>query len=44
MSKNETTLLTQHAMLVTWGEHAQSIGLVTESDSVESSWLDEATP
>ncbi len=28
MSENETTLLTQHAMLVVWGEYARSIGLV----------------
>jgi len=28
MSENETTLLTQHAMLVAWGEYAQSLGLV----------------
>lgn len=28
MSEQETTLLTQHAMLVVWGEYARSIGLV----------------
>lgn len=28
MSETTTTLLTQHAMLVAWGEYAQSIGLV----------------
>ena len=34
MSEQETTLLTQHAMLVVWGEYAQSIGLVTGIESV----------
>lgn len=28
MSENETTLLPQHALLVAWGEYAQSLGLV----------------
>jgi len=28
MGEQETTLLTQHAMLVVWGEYARSIGLV----------------
>jgi len=34
MSENVTTLQTQHAMLVVWGEYAQSIGLVKGIESV----------
>jgi len=34
MSENATTLQTQHAMLVVWGEYAQSIGLVKDIESV----------
>ncbi len=34
MSENITTLETQHAMLVVWGEYAQSIGLVKGIESV----------
>ena len=34
MSENGTTLLTQHAMLVAWGEYAQSIGVVERIESV----------
>lgn len=34
MSENEITLLTQHAMLVAWGEYAQSIGLVKGIEDV----------
>jgi hypothetical protein len=34
MSEQETTLLTQHAMLVVWGEYARSIGLVEGIEQV----------
>lgn len=34
MSETETTLLTQHAMLVAWGEYAQSLGLVKKIEDV----------
>jgi hypothetical protein len=34
MSESTTTLLTQHAMLVAWGEYAQSIGLVKGIEGV----------
>lgn len=34
ISENETTLLTQQAMLVAWGEYAQSIGRVKGLESV----------
>lgn len=34
MSENETTLLTQHALLVAWGEYAQSLGLLKKIESV----------
>ena len=34
MSENETTLLTQHALLVAWGEYAQSLGLVKKIEGV----------
>jgi len=34
MSQNHPETLTQHAMLVVWGQFAQSIGLIDQTQSV----------